>query len=98
MLRLPPISTLFPYTTLFRSRQTLLADVELRHDLDTRRNRVLELQRGLHDVLQLPVNAEAHAIFLLIRLDVNVARSALDCVSEDKVYQLDDRRFFRTLL
>src|SRR5690348_17798728 len=32
MIRRPPISTLFPYTTLFRSQDLVVADVRLRRD------------------------------------------------------------------
>src|SRR3712207_7892746 len=33
MIRRPPRSTLFPYTTLFRSRPQAFEQVELRHDI-----------------------------------------------------------------
>ena len=49
--------------------------------------------RRRHHVLQNAVHAEAHAIFLFVRLHVNVARAALYRVREDQVHQLDDRSF-----
>ncbi len=74
-------------------RQPLLADVQLGHDLDARDDGVLQLQRRGHDGLQDAVHAEAHAVFLLVGLDVNVAGGALHRVGEDQVHQLDDGRF-----
>src|SRR2546427_2146112 len=50
MIRRPPRSTLFPYTTLFRSRIDLREQVARAH--------VLAL--GERDLLQLPVHADAH--------------------------------------
>src|SRR3712207_8468172 len=52
MIRRPPRSTLFPYTTLFRSRRLLLAVAEVRLLADE--VRVLDLaprHAGLHDVV-----------------------------------------------
>ena len=56
-------------------RQPLFADVELGHDLDAAGDRVVQLHRRGHDVVQNPVDAEPDAQFLLVRLDVNVARA-----------------------
>ena len=74
-------------------RQTLFADVQLGHDLDAAGNRVFQLQRRRHDHLQNAVNAEPDAKFLLVRLQVNVARTALHGVGHDQVHELDDRSF-----
>ena len=53
---------------------------------------------GVMIVLQHAVDAEPHAEFLLVRLDVNVAGAALDGVRQDQVYELDDGRFVGRLL
>src|SRR3712207_7710213 len=42
MIRRPPRSTLFPYTTLFRS----LPDLQRRRDADAARSRVVQAQRA----------------------------------------------------
>src|SRR5256885_5629992 len=49
MIRRPPRSTLFPYTTLFRSLVARIAGVEMRRllELATRRPRVAHLPEGL---------------------------------------------------
>src|SRR5437773_8381876 len=46
MLPRPPRSTLFPYTTLFRSRARGLAGPALPHDRGTRREAGRDLQSG----------------------------------------------------
>ena len=74
-------------------RQPLFADVELRHDLQARGDRVLQFQRRIHDQLQNAVNTEAHAEFLFVGLHVNVAGSALHGVGEHQVHELDDGSF-----
>src|SRR2546422_2100242 len=62
MIRRPPRSTLFPYTTLFRSQHALLVDARLgrtgvHRTRDARRNRseehTSELQSRLHLVCRL---------------------------------------------
>ena len=78
-------------------RQPLLGDVELRHDLDARRDRVAELHRRAHDVVENPVDAVADAQLLLVRLDVDVARALLDRRHQHDVDQPDDRRFLALL-
>ncbi len=78
-------------------RQALLRDVELRHDLDARRDRVAELHRRLHDVVEQAVDAVADAQLLLVRLDVDVAGALLDRRHQDDVHQLDDRRLLALL-
>ena len=73
-------------------RHAALGDVELRHDLEARDERRLELQRRLHDFLQRAVDAVAHAQLVLEALEVDVRRAALHGVGEDRVDELDDRR------
>src|SRR5437763_11335633 len=46
MLRRPPRSTLFPYTTLFRSRHRCDVDLERRPHDELRLRQVLERDRG----------------------------------------------------
>ena len=79
-------------------RQALFADVELRHDFDTGGDCILQLQRGLHDVLQDPIDTEANSILLLVGLDVNIAGATFHSVREDQVYEFYDRRLFGALL
>ena len=74
-------------------RQPLLGDVELRHDLDARGDRVAHLHRRRHDVVEDAVHAVPDAEFLFVRLDVNVARALLDGRHQHDVHELDDRRF-----
>ena len=79
-------------------REPLFADVELGHDLHAAGDGVLQLHGRRHHVLQNAVNAEAHAIFLFVRLDVDIAGAALHGVGEDQVAELDDGGFFGGLL
>src|SRR5687768_17898214 len=65
MIPLPPISTLFPYTTLFRS----LEDVD---------DRVPHGTGEGGDVLEHAVHAEADGHLVACRLQVNVRRAVLD--------------------
>src|SRR2546430_3411183 len=69
MIRRPPRSTLFPYTTLFRSRQFALAQLhrllalpqpQVQH-LDGERERHREIDVALVDVLPQPLGDEHHA-------------------------------------
>ena len=73
-------------------RQTLLGDVELRHDLDTgddeRRHGALRLQH----LAQHSVHAEAHDQAILERLHVDVGGVLLHRLGEHGVDQPDDRR------
>ena len=73
-------------------RHAALGDVELRHDLEARDQRRLELHRRLHDFLQRAVDAVADADVVLEALEVDVRRAALHRIREDGVDQLDDRR------
>ncbi len=74
-------------------RQALFRDVQFRHNFHTAGDRVFQFQRRIHHGLQLAVNAEPHAHFRFIRLDVNIARAALDRIRQDQIDKLDDRRF-----
>jgi hypothetical protein len=73
-------------------RHATLGDVQLRHDLEARDQRGLELHRRLHDFHQRAVDAVAHADVVLEALEVDVRRAALDRIREDGVDQLDDGR------
>ena len=73
-------------------RHAALGDVQLRHDLEARDERRLELHRRLHDLLQRAVDAVAHADVVLEALEVDVRRAALHRIREDGVDELDDRR------
>src|SRR6185436_12150192 len=73
-------------------RQTLLRDIQLRHDLDTRDHQRSDRAPGLEHFAQYAVDAEAHDQAVLERLDVNIGRVVLHRLGEDRVDQLDDRR------
>ena len=60
-------------------------------------DRVAELHRRAHDVVEDPVDAVADAQLLLVRLDVDVARALLDRRHQHDVHEPDDRRFFALL-
>jgi hypothetical protein len=75
-----------------------LGDVQPRHDLDARHERIAELERRGHHGLQHAVDAEPHAQFLFVRLDVNVTGAALNRRQEQRVGEPDDRRFAALLL
>ena len=79
-------------------RHASLGDVQLRHDLEARDERRLELHRRLHHFLQRAVDAIANADLVLEALEVNVRRAALHGVGENRVDQLDDRRVFHLRL
>ena len=53
-------------------RHALLGDVEAGDDLDARRQLVLDRERRLRDLAQLAVDAEAHAVVVLVGLEVQV--------------------------
>ena len=73
-------------------RQAALGDVERGHDLEARRDRVAQLERRPHLLLEDAVDAEPHAEALLVRLDVDIRRLLLDRRQQDRVAELDDRR------
>ncbi len=78
--------------------QAPLRDVHLRHDLDTRGQGVLQLQRRLHDFMQHAVDAITDPEGLLVGLDVDVGGLFLDGIGQDQVDQLDDRSILAGLL
>ena len=57
-------------------RHALLGDVEPRDDLDPRRELVLDGERRLRDLAQVAVDAEADAVVVLVRLEVEVGGAA----------------------
>src|SRR5256885_5616920 len=75
MIRRPPRSTLFPYTTLFRSRDRAVQDLRLaaseRHDLEQLREQLLpgELAAGPRDRKSTRLNSShlviSYAVFCL---------------------------------
>ena len=79
-------------------RQPLFADVEFRHNLEARSDRVLQFQWRIHDQLQDSVNAEADPEFLFVRLHVDVAGPALHGIGEHQVHELDDGSFVGSFL
>ena len=60
-------------------------------------DRVAELHRRAHDVVEDAVDAVADAQLLLVRLDVDVARALLDRRHQHDVDEPDDRRFLALL-
>ena len=74
-------------------RQTALGDVQIRHDLDARDQRLMHAALERHIVDDRAVDAHAHARFPLERLDMDVARARADRAVEQAAEQLDDRRF-----
>ena len=53
-----------------------------------------QLHRRLRDLLQHAVHAQAHAVHLLERLEVNVRRAAADGIQHHLVDEAHDRRVF----
>src|SRR5881394_1470137 len=79
-------------------RHAALGDVELRHDLDARREGRAHLHRRLHHFVQRAVHAVADTHLVLERLDMDVGGAALYGVGEESVDQLDDRRIVGQVL
>src|SRR5580765_501183 len=79
-------------------RPPLFADVQLRHDLETRSDGVPQFHRRRHDGLQHAVNTETHTEFFFVRLDVNIAGAAFHRIAQNDVHQLDDRSLVGSLL
>src|SRR3712207_8768376 len=59
MIRRPPRSTLFPYTTLFRSERDRPLDDERRH--------LAEVRLGVEQIGDFEERARAHGLALLVR-------------------------------
>src|SRR6266404_6095899 len=78
-------------------RQALFRDVQFGHDLQAAGDGILQAQGRGHHGGELSVNAEAHAHFEFVRLNVNIARATLHGIRQDQVDQLDDRSLFRGL-
>ena len=79
-------------------RQPPFGDVEHAHDLEAARDRVFQLERRRHLLVEHTVDAVADPHFLLVRLDVDVARAFANGVQEDDVDEAHDRRVFARLL
>ena len=86
--RLPPILSLMRPSCGSR-RSAISSDAMI---LKRARDRVAELERRPHLLLQDAVDPEPHAEALLVRLDVDIRRLLLDRGEQDRVAQLDDRR------
>ena len=78
-------------------RQPALGDVEVGHDLETARERGLELRGRRHLLVKHAVDAEAHAVALLVRFDVNIGGALLNSREQNVVAQLDDGSVVRRL-
>src|SRR4029079_2418501 len=74
-------------------RQSTLRDVQCGHYLQPREQRIFQLERRLHDLVQHAVDAEAYAQHLFEGLDVDVAGTLADRVGEQRIDELDDWRF-----
>ncbi len=71
--------------------QAPLGDVDAGDELEPGRDLVLQVHRRLHVLVQHAVDAQAHAEFLLVGLEMDVRRPLDDGVVEDEVDQLDGR-------
>ena len=75
-------------------RDATLGDVELRHDLEARDQRRLELHRRLHHFLQRAVDTIANSDLVLEAFEVNVRSPATNRIGKNRIDQLHDRRVF----
>jgi hypothetical protein len=73
-------------------RQPLLRDVHAGHDLQARDESFVDPLRQIHHFFQQAVETMPDKDALFHRLDVDVARLALDAALHDQVDQVDDRR------
>ena len=71
-------------------RQAPLGDIQLGHQLEAADDGGLEFARRRFLVEEHAIHAEAHAEFLLERLDVNIAGALLDGLGDHGVDQADD--------
>ena len=79
-------------------RQPLLGDVHAGHDLEARDQPLVDPLGQVHHFLEQAVEAVADEDAFLHRLDVDVARLALDRALHDEIDEVDDRRRFAALL
>ncbi len=84
-----------PHAALAVLRQTMLGDVEIGHDLQTRQERRGLLSRKAQDVVQNAVDAETNLHLGFVGLDVDVAGPAVHRLEHDLVDQLDRRGLIR---
>src|SRR5436853_2356532 len=84
MIRRPPRSTLFPYTTLFRSRPREVLDQEADEPLQRAEDRAVDHDRSMRPVVLTRV-LESEALGLL---EIELDRGALP-LSADGVVELD---------
>src|SRR3712207_7418230 len=83
MIRRPPRSTLFPYTTLFRSRSALLANIE-----NTARSRATIAARALESGEGL-----SNSYVVQLTLDGVVVIIRTDSRSEEHTSELQSRQY-----
>ena len=79
-------------------RQPLLRDVHAGHDLQAGDQPFVDPLRQVHHFLEQAVEAVADEDALLHRLDVDVARLALDRALHHQIDEVDDRRRFAAFL
>src|SRR5260370_15457764 len=99
MIRRPPRSTLFPYTTLFRSLQRSVRDLLVGAALDESLQQAPDLQAGIFKLLLLPLHlgiafarSEEHTSELQSHLNL-VCRLLLE--KKKKVYTSNDNSSLR---
>ena len=78
--------------------QSPLGDIEVSHHFQTREQRVLKFLRGVHNLVQYPIDAEPYPKHLFVRLDMNIAGSASRCIRQNGIDQRNHRSFIRSLL
>src|SRR3712207_7704328 len=83
MIRRPPRSTLFPYTTLFRSRGTLAPTTRQRRAASDRRRRMVEVRTGVVAVL----------VGLIVLLCGVTVVTGLSVRSEEHTSELQSRQY-----
>src|SRR3712207_8697070 len=82
MIRRPPRSTLFPYTTLFRSEELRASRARLVATADAERRKI---ERDLHD------GAQQHLVALAVNL--RLARELVPERSEEHTSELQSRQY-----
>src|SRR3712207_7279115 len=91
MIRRPPRSTLFPYTTLFRSEPDLLVLARGLEDQPRRVDRVRDLVDEPH--ADLAVGAEDPRVARLARLGDHLPRARGELRSEEHTSELQSRQY-----